>query len=34
MYARFAEEAREEGFDSIAAMFEGVANVEKAHEER
>ena len=34
MYARFAEEAREEGFDSIAAMFKGVAKVEKAHEER
>ena len=31
MYARFAEEARQEGFDSIAAMFEGVAKVEKAH---
>ena len=34
MYAAFAKEAREEGFDTIAAMFEGVAKVEKAHEER
>jgi len=34
MYARMAEEAREEGFDELAAMFEGVAKVEKEHEER
>lgn len=34
MYATFAREAREEGFDSIAHLFEGVAKVEKAHEER
>lgn len=34
MYATFAKEAREEGFDEIAAMFDGVANVEKTHEER
>ena len=34
MYAQFAKEAREEGFDDIAAQFEGVAAVEKAHEER
>lgn len=34
MYATFAKEAREEGFDAIAEQFEGVAKVEKAHEER
>ena len=34
MYAQFAKEAREEGFDKIAAMFEGVAKIEKDHEER
>lgn len=34
MYPRMAKEAREEGFDNIAAMFEGVAAVEKVHEER
>ncbi len=34
MYARMAEEAREEGFDEIAEKFEGVAKVEKEHEER
>ena len=34
MYATFAKEAREEGFDQIAAMFEGVAAIEKTHEER
>ena len=34
MYANFAKEAREEGFDKIAALFEGVAKIEKAHEER
>ena len=34
MYASFAKEAREEGFDEIAAMFEGVAAIEKEHEER
>ena len=34
MYARFAKEAREEGFDNIAVLFEGVAGVEKEHEER
>ena len=31
---RMAEEAREEGFDVIAAQFEGVAKIEKQHEER
>jgi len=34
MYPRMAREAREEGFDAIAARFEGVAQIEKAHEER
>lgn len=34
MYAGFAKEAREEGFDEIAALFEGVAAIEKEHEER
>ena len=34
MYATFAREAREEGFDAIANLFEGVGKVEQAHEER
>ena len=34
MYATFAKEAREEGFDQIADLFEGVALIEKEHEER
>lgn len=34
MYATFAKEAREEGFDTIAYLFEGVAAIEKEHEER
>lgn len=34
MYATFAKEAREEGFDKIAVLFEGVAAIEKEHEER
>ncbi len=34
MYAQFAKEAKEEGFDDIAALFEGVAAIEKEHEER
>ena len=34
MYATFAKEAKEEGFDDIAALFEGVAAIEKEHEER
>ena len=34
MYAEFAKVAREEGFDQIAAMFDGVAAIEKEHEER
>lgn len=34
MYATFAKEAREEGFTRIAALFDGVAKIEKEHEER
>ena len=34
MYAEFAKVAREEGFTRIAAQFEGVAKIEKEHEER
>ncbi len=34
MYAQFAKEAREEGFEDIAKLFDGVAMVEKEHEER
>ncbi len=34
MYATFAKEAREEGFDEIANKFELVAAVEREHEER
>lgn len=31
---KFAETAKEEGFDKIAELFEGVAAIEKHHEER
>jgi len=34
MYKEMAETAREEGFDRIADLFEGVAVIEKEHEER
>ena len=34
MYARMAQEAREEGFNEIAAKFELVAKVEAEHEAR
>jgi len=34
MYVRMAKEAREEGFNHIAKLFEGVAAIEKEHEER
>ena len=34
MYAQFAKEAREEGFDQIAYAFEMVGAIEKEHEER
>lgn len=34
MYPTFAKEAKEEGFDDIAFLFEKVAEIEKEHEER
>ena len=34
MYAQFAKEAKEEGFDRIAYLFEAVGAIEKTHEER
>ena len=34
MYDKFAKEAREEGFDNIAFLFEAVGKIEKEHEER
>ncbi len=34
MYKGFAETAREEGFEELAEKFEGVAAIEKSHEER
>ena len=34
MYDRMAKEAREEGFDHIAYLFEEVGKIEKEHEER
>ena len=34
MYAGFAKTAREEGFEEIAKLFEGVANIEKEHDAR
>lgn len=34
MYPKMAAEAREEGFEDIARLFEGVARIEKEHEER
>ncbi len=34
MYATFAKEAREEGFDKIAFLFEEVGKIEREHEER
>lgn len=34
MYDRMAKEAREEGFESIARMMEGVAKIEAEHEAR
>lgn len=34
MYKAFAEQARAEGFDTIAEKFELVAKIEKSHEER
>lgn len=34
MYAKFAADAREEGFNEIAELFEKVGEIEKHHEER
>ena len=34
MYNDFAKTAREEGFEELAKKFEGVAAIEKSHEER
>ena len=34
MYQEFAKTAREEGFTRLAFLFEGVAAIEKEHEER
>ncbi len=34
MYAKFAEEAREEGFNEIADLFEKVGKIESNHEAR
>ena len=34
MYEAFAKEAKEEGFDHIAFLFESVGKIEKEHEER
>lgn len=34
MYATFAKEAKEEGFDKIAYLFEAVGKIEREHEER
>ena len=33
IYSTFAKEAKEEGFDDVAALFNLVANVEKRHEQ-
>ncbi|MEI6562782.1 MAG: rubrerythrin family protein [bacterium] len=34
MYPRMAREAREEGFEDLSRIFEGLAKIEKEHEER
>ena len=34
MYARMARDARKDGFNEIAVLFENVAEIEKRHEER
>lgn len=34
MYAQFAKDAQEEGFDTLAALFTLVGQIEKDHEER
>ena len=34
MYATFAKEAKEEGFEQLSILFSMVAEIEKQHEER
>ena len=34
MYAKFAEEAKEEGFNELAYLFDAVGKIEKEHEKR
>lgn len=34
MYPRMAKEAREEGFEDIARVFEGIGKIEKMHHQR
>ena len=34
MYKKFAKKAREEGFEVIANLFEGVAAIERSHQKR
>ena len=34
MYATFAKEAKEEGFNELAYLFDAVSKIEKEHEER
>ena len=34
MYPRMAKEAREEGFTEIAERFDGIAKIERAHQDR
>lgn len=34
MYPRMAQEAREEGFEALAVMFDGIAKIERAHQDR
>jgi rubrerythrin len=34
MYPRMAQEARDEGFDDLARLFENIGHIEKAHQER
>mgnify|MGYP004574087269 FL=1 len=34
MYKTFAQEAKEEGFDRIAFLFEAVGKIEQEHEKR
>ncbi|MFC1585578.1 rubrerythrin [Fibrobacterota bacterium] len=34
MYPNMAKDAREEGFEEIAVMFDGIGKVEKEHEQR